>query len=463
MKQNIAIAGATGFIGRWFIDRYKNEFNITALSRKKVANNNQSAVKWKQVDLYSISSTTEALANIDVAIYLVHSMMPSTRLNQGSFEDTDILLADNFSRASEQCNLKQIIYLGGILPKDEYTISKHLQSRYEVEKTLGSRTTPLTSIRAGIIIGPNGSSFRIVQKLVKNLPVMACPEWTKSLNQPIDILDALKIIKSCIGNEKTFNKPLEIGGDQVITYMDLLNITAKKMNKKRLIFSLSFITVGLSKLWVSLITSTSKFLVSPLIESLKHKMTINPENSIDFNINYISVEDSVEKALNSKEKIPINPEFVNLKKEKNTVRSVQRIANPSNRSIDFVARIYPIWLKKRFADLLKANYDGKFIKFSFLLIPLLELKVIKSRSDDNRKLFYITGGWLVKRTSLGWLEFRSVLNNEYMIAGIHEYVPSLPWYIYKYTQAKLHLIVMKRFEKFLFSVPKKYSKNIKQN
>lgn len=463
MKQNIAIAGATGFIGRWFIDRYKNEFNITALSRKKVANNNQSAVKWKQVDLYSISSTTEALANIDVAIYLVHSMMPSTRLNQGSFEDTDILLADNFSRASEQCNLKQIIYVGGILPKDEYTISKHLQSRYEVEKTLGSRTTPLTSIRAGIIIGPNGSSFRIVQKLVKNLPVMACPEWTKSLNQPIDILDALKIIKSCIGNEKTFNKPLEIGGDQVITYMDLLNITAKKMNKKRLIFSLSFITVGLSKLWVSLITSTSKFLVSPLIESLKHKMTINPENSIGFNINYISVEDSVEKALNSKEKIPINPEFVNLKKEKNTVRSVQRIANPSNRSIDFVARIYPIWLKKRFADLLKVNYDGKFIKFSFLLIPLLELKVIKSRSDDNRKLFYITGGWLVKRTSLGWLEFRSVLNNEYMIAGIHEYVPSLPWYIYKYTQAKLHLIVMKRFEKFLFSVPKKYSKNIKQN
>ena len=174
MKKTIAIAGATGFIGKWLIDRYKNEFNITALSRNKVLNNNQGPVKWKQVDLYSISSTTEVLSEVDVAIYLVHSMMPSTRLNQGSFEDTDILLADNFSRAAEKCKLKQIIYVGGILPKDEQTISKHLQSRYEVEKTLGSRTTPLTSIRAGIIIGPNGSSFRIVQKLVKNLPVMAC-------------------------------------------------------------------------------------------------------------------------------------------------------------------------------------------------------------------------------------------------------------------------------------------------
>ena len=51
--------------------------------------------------------TTNALKNVDIAIYLVHSMQPSTRMNQGSFEDTDILLADNFSRAAEQCKLKQ--------------------------------------------------------------------------------------------------------------------------------------------------------------------------------------------------------------------------------------------------------------------------------------------------------------------------------------------------------------------
>ena len=188
MKKTVAIAGATGFIGKWFIDKYKNEFNIIALSRNKLRYPEKSNIHWKQVDLYSISSTTKALENVDIGIYLVHSMQPSTRMNQGSFEDTDILLADNFSRAAQDCKLEQIIYVGGILPKDEYTMSKHLRSRYEVEKTLGSGLTPLTSIRAGIIIGPNGSSFRIVQKLVENLPLMACPEWTKSLNQPIDCL-----------------------------------------------------------------------------------------------------------------------------------------------------------------------------------------------------------------------------------------------------------------------------------
>ena len=180
MKQKIVLAGATGFIGRWIIEEFQKDYQIIALSRKKVRTNPNKNILWRTVDLYSMSSTEKALEGADIGIYLVHSMQPSTRLNQGKFEDTDLLLADNFSRAAQKNKLKQIIYLGGILPKDKHQISNHLLSRFEVEKTLGARSTPLTAIRAGIIIGPGGSSFRIITNLVKNLPVMGCPQWTKS-------------------------------------------------------------------------------------------------------------------------------------------------------------------------------------------------------------------------------------------------------------------------------------------
>jgi len=187
LKKKLAVAGATGFIGRWFIETYKDKYDIIALSRKKVTPSPNSDIEWRMVDLFSISSSVNALEGVDYALYLVHSMQPSTRLNQSNFEDTDLLLADNFSRAAESCNLKHIIYVGGILPKDDLNISKHLKSRFEVEQVLGSRKTPLTAIRAGIIIGPGGSSFKIVKKLVEKLPVMACPTWTKSKNQPVDL------------------------------------------------------------------------------------------------------------------------------------------------------------------------------------------------------------------------------------------------------------------------------------
>ena len=446
-KKKLAIAGASGFIGRWFIETYKNHYDIIALSRKKIENNNND-VEWRTVDLFSISSSIDALKGVDYALYLVHSMQPSTRLNQGSFEDTDLLLADNFSIAAEECKLKHIVYVGGILPKDDKNISMHLRSRYEVEQVLGARQTPLTAIRAGIIIGPGGSSFNIVQKLVKNLPIMACPSWTKSNNQPVDLITSMAAINKGMGNKQFFHKHIEIGGKEVVTYMKVLQLTAKYMNKKRWIFSIPFFSLGMSKLWVGLFSGSSSNFVSPLIESLRHDMTLKDASFMQ-QLPTFPLSETIIKALDVKIQIPETPIGTIIQKDKNTVRSVQRIANPSKKSSKWVAESYPIWLSKMFGKIIDAEEKGKVIKFKLLGICLLQLEFVENRSDVNRQLFYITGGFLTKRTNRGWLEFRSILNGSYIITAIHEFVPRLPWFVYRFTQAKGHLYVMKKFEKHL--------------
>ena len=96
---------------------YKNDFNIIALSRNKLKYPEKNDIEWRQVDLYSISSTTKALKNVDVGIYLVHSMQPSTRMNQGSFEDTDILLADNFLELLSIVNWNKLFMLAAFYQK----------------------------------------------------------------------------------------------------------------------------------------------------------------------------------------------------------------------------------------------------------------------------------------------------------------------------------------------------------
>ena len=111
MKPIVAIAGATGFIGRWFIEEYCDKYDIIALSRREMDSSLRQGVQWRKVDMYSVSSTIKALEGADYALYLVHSMQPSARLNQGCFEDTDLLLADNFARAAETVGVKQIIFV----------------------------------------------------------------------------------------------------------------------------------------------------------------------------------------------------------------------------------------------------------------------------------------------------------------------------------------------------------------
>ena len=92
------------------------------------------------------------MEGIDTAIYLVHSMMPSAKLTQANFEDMDALLADNFARAAKSRVLKHIVFMSGLIPDDNH-LSAHLRSRLECEKILGDYGIPVSTLRAGLIIG----------------------------------------------------------------------------------------------------------------------------------------------------------------------------------------------------------------------------------------------------------------------------------------------------------------------
>jgi hypothetical protein len=122
-------------------------------------------------------------------------MGPTAHLDQGTFADYDLILADNFSRAMITVGLKQLIYLGGLIPNSE-RMSLHLQSRMEVEETFRQYKLPTTVFRAGLILGEAGSSFQILLKLVKRLPVMVCPHWTQTLTTPVDLATVLTAFSS---------------------------------------------------------------------------------------------------------------------------------------------------------------------------------------------------------------------------------------------------------------------------
>ena len=70
-KPKVVIAGATGFIGRWFIEEFKEKYDFIGLSRGVFdTTQQQDGIEWRQVDLYSLTSSTQAIEGADYAIYL---------------------------------------------------------------------------------------------------------------------------------------------------------------------------------------------------------------------------------------------------------------------------------------------------------------------------------------------------------------------------------------------------------
>lgn len=446
----IVIAGASGYIGKEITLRLLEKFpgcQIIALSRTSQKSDDP-RVTWQACDLFSLRSLEQALPKkIDLAVYLVHSMGPTAQLDQGSFADYDLLLADNFSRAIKNTGAKQLIYLGGLIP-DTAKLSLHLQSRLEVEETFSEYNLPTTIFRAGLILGDAGSSFQILIKLVKRLPIMICPHWTQTLTTPVDLETVLTSITGAALDLTLIGKTFDLAGCKSLTYMEMMNLTAEEMGLKRIFLKVPFFTPTLSRLWVSLITNSPKDLVYPLIESLEHAMVARSANLFS---DLGSTRTYRELLKNASLKSKSGRSFFRFRAQRKTVRSVQRLPLPKEKNAKWISDQYVDWLPRFLEPLIVVKQNGETTVFSLLgsRFSLLEMQLSTERSNEDRQLLYVNKGLLVSNDNKGRLEFRVVLNRRYIIAAIHDFKPALPWYIYKYTQAVLHLYVMNAFCKKL--------------
>lgn len=446
----IVIAGASGYIGRAIIPKLLERFpkaEIIALSRSQ-QKSEDSRIVWKACDLFSLKSLEEAMpSRVDLALYLVHSMGPTAHLDQGSFADYDLLLADNFARAIRKLGIRHLIYLGGLIPETG-TLSLHLQSRLEVEKVFAVYSFPTTVFRAALILGEAGSSFQILLKLVERLPIMICPRWTQTLTTPVGLTTVLSAIVSAALNPSSIGKVYDLAGCRPLTYLEMMRTTADQMGKKRYFFTVPFFTPTLSRLWVSLITNSPKDLVYPLIQSLEHPMVARDSHLFTQESSNRSYSDLLEEATLKTQ--PGNSIF-HFQPKRRTVRSVQRLPLPLGKNAEWVKMHYAQWLPNFLKPLIKVTLQGNFVVFSVIKTNwiLLQLQLSSDRSDVDRQLLYIINGLLVAEDNRGRLEFRVVLDRRYIIAAIHDYCPALPWFIYRYTQAKTHLFVMKAFGKAL--------------
>ncbi|MEO0510049.1 MAG: NAD(P)H-binding protein [Verrucomicrobiota bacterium] len=466
----VAVAGASGFVGSHLIAHLKRAYRFRALSRSASVVEQKAGIEgteWRGCDLYSLPRVTEALEGCEYGIYLVHSMAPSSRLMQGNFADTDLLLADNFIRAAESAGLKHVVYLSGLMPEEGKSLSPHLHSRMEVEEVLRHRSVCVTVLRAGLIFGPGGSSFSLLINLVRRLPIMLLPAWVRSRTHSVDIENICQAVECCLVDKNFAGGTYDMGGHEPMTYRDMIFRTGALLGKPRRFIDFPFNCFMLSKHWVSLLGGVAPALVGPLQESLQHDLEARPNALLDqLKPDLISFEKSFEKSVDATGNPKPNPRVstqaadrMHIRKARR-VRSVQRMPSPEDWTAQQVAQEYGSWLSRRFKGLITAVTDDQgVVRFMALRkrLCLLEMNPTPhSQGNERRCAFYITGGLLSRRVDPpGRLEFRIFPELRCLIASIHGFAPTLPWWVYANTQARIHLRVMRAFAKHLGTITSK--------
>lgn len=455
----ILLTGASGYIGSHLKNKLKKDHEVIAISRNTHNKTDEENVTWKSADLFDLKEITKVMKDVDTAIYLVHSMMPSAKLTQASFEDMDALLADNFARAAQKQGVKHIVYMSGLIPEND-ELSAHLRSRLECEKILGDYGIPVSTLRAGLIIGAKGSSYPILKRLVERLPAMVLPSWAYNKIAPVAIDDVIDGLAALVNRTPKDNEAIDITGPEVKNYKTLIQRTANVLDKRKRLpmLDLPIIPIIVSRYWVQLISNVPKEMVYPLMNSLIHDM-VPPRKRVVSNLSVgnITFEDSVKRALREEQKTSKkksdsrnSQSFGRMHQEIKDVRAITRFKIPEGYSIKDVTIEYAKFINNITLHLVKGTINEREFNMNLPFINKFILKMERDEADSTEDMvvYKIVGGYLAHSNDGGnaRFEFRRIRNTNEGITALQEYEPTLPWVVYKLTQAKAHKTVMNIFK-----------------
>jgi uncharacterized protein YbjT (DUF2867 family) len=268
---SILLTGATGYVGGLLLPLLESRgHRVRCLARRpgrlrKLAHPTTEIVEG---DVRDPASLSLAMAGIDVAVYLIHSMGAA-----GSFEDADRDAARRFGTAAALADVRRIVYLGGLGDGGD-DLSPHLRSRRETGEVLRESGVPVIELRASIVVGAGSLSFEMVRSLVERLPVMICPKWVAVKAQPIAVDDVLAYLAAAAEAETGGSLVCEIGGPDVVSYGDIMREYARQRGLKRLLIPVPLLTPRLSSLWLRLVTPLYASVGRWLIDGMRNQTIV---------------------------------------------------------------------------------------------------------------------------------------------------------------------------------------------
>ena len=247
-------------------------------------------------DVVTGAGLDEALEDVEVAYYLIHSMEGAAA---GAFADTERRSAETFAERAAAAGVRRVVYLGGLVPGDA-PLSRHLGSRLAVEHALLEAVPGTIALRASIVIGARSRSFRFLVRLIERMPVLALPAWRDNRTAPIDGRDVLEYLtRAATAPDAVAGRSWDIGGPDVMTYAAMIARIADAMMVRRPSLPLDVTLTPVASVVAAAIAGEDPALIGPLMESLEHDLL--PREGHDaataFGVHLHAFDAAVERAL----------------------------------------------------------------------------------------------------------------------------------------------------------------------
>jgi uncharacterized protein YbjT (DUF2867 family) len=263
MPGRVLLTGASGFIGqRVYPALVSAGWDVSCASRDAEQRAKKDLERrWVTFDVQQPASVEAALEGVSAVLYLIHAMGQA-----GDFEAKERAAAETLLRAAERAKVERIVYLGGVAPTGE--ASKHLRSRLVTGDVLRGGRVPTIELRAGMIVGAGGLSWRMVRDLAARLPFMILPSWLQNHSQPIAVDDVVAALVRALELGPDVRGVFDLPGPEIMTGEQILKRVAGLLGVRPYTLRVPVLSPRLSSYWLKLITSADFGVAQELVEGM---------------------------------------------------------------------------------------------------------------------------------------------------------------------------------------------------
>lgn len=241
-RLRVCILGGTGFLGTRLAARLiKDDHRVTVLSRDREQHKQLlvlPGLSLENCDVYDEPQLSEHLRGSDVVINLV-GILNERGFSGAGFRRAHTELTRCVLQAMRSAGVPRLLQVSALKAAVDAP-SHYLRSKGEAERLIREQGPSLdwTILQPSVMFGPGDSFLNRFARLLAAIPVIFPLARPNARFQPVFVDDVIEALMRSLRGGASSRQTFELGGPQVYTLREIVELVAKITGKRRWIIGL---------------------------------------------------------------------------------------------------------------------------------------------------------------------------------------------------------------------------------
>lgn len=233
--RTVAVFGGTGFLGRRIVERLLDQgFSVRVATRHPQPRQHARLTSLK-ADVSDERSVAAAVAD---CYGVANAVSLYVERDGQTFHSVHVEAAARVARAAQTAGAKRLAHVSGI-GSDARSASPYIGSRGRGEEAVRAAFPGASLVRPAVMVGPDDAFVVPLVRLLRRLPVFGLFGRGDTRLQPPHVEDVAQAVAGTFATGAP--APVyELGGPQIFTYRELVELLRRRVGTKTLLLPLPF-------------------------------------------------------------------------------------------------------------------------------------------------------------------------------------------------------------------------------